>query len=41
MTSELKLKLDPLIEFHEPFGFFDFVMLERYALCALTDSGTA
>ncbi|GAA0397534.1 non-hydrolyzing UDP-N-acetylglucosamine 2-epimerase [Paenibacillus motobuensis] len=40
MTSDLKLKLNPLIEFHEPFGFFDFVMLERHALCALTDSGT-
>lgn len=30
----------PLIELHEPFGFFDFVHLERYARCALTDSGT-
>jgi UDP-N-acetylglucosamine 2-epimerase (non-hydrolysing) len=30
----------PLVEFHEPFGFFDFVRLEREALCVLTDSGT-
>ncbi|WP_159881073.1 non-hydrolyzing UDP-N-acetylglucosamine 2-epimerase [Paenibacillus puerhi] len=30
----------PLVEFHEPFGFFDFVRLERDALCVLTDSGT-
>ncbi|MEK8131262.1 UDP-N-acetylglucosamine 2-epimerase (non-hydrolyzing) [Paenibacillus filicis] len=32
--------LHPLVEFHEPFGFFDFVRLEREALCVLTDSGT-
>jgi UDP-N-acetylglucosamine 2-epimerase (non-hydrolysing) len=25
---------------HEPFGFFDFVALERNARCVLTDSGT-
>ncbi|UOQ48609.1 UDP-N-acetylglucosamine 2-epimerase (non-hydrolyzing) [Gracilibacillus caseinilyticus] len=30
----------PLVEFHEPFGFFDFVKLEKNCLCALTDSGT-
>lgn len=30
----------PLLEFHEPFGFFDFVRLERHAKCVLTDSGT-
>lgn len=30
----------PLVEFHEPFGFFDFVQLEAHAWCALTDSGT-
>ena len=34
------LSLHPLVEFHEPFGFFDFVMLERFTCCALTDSGT-
>ncbi|CAH0148285.1 UDP-2,3-diacetamido-2,3-dideoxy-D-glucuronate 2-epimerase [Peribacillus sp. Bi96] len=39
---ELSPKLDvhPLIEFHEPFGFFDFVKLEKNAFCVLTDSGT-
>jgi UDP-N-acetylglucosamine 2-epimerase (non-hydrolysing) len=26
--------------FQEPFGFFDFVHLEKNALCVLTDSGT-
>lgn len=29
-----------LVEFHEPFGFFDFVRLEQDAFCAITDSGT-
>jgi UDP-N-acetylglucosamine 2-epimerase (non-hydrolysing) len=28
------------VQFHEPFGFFDFVKLEQNALCAVTDSGT-
>lgn len=32
--------MNPLVEFHEPFGFFDFVRLERGAWCVLTDSGT-
>ena len=29
-----------LIRLMEPFGFFDFVNLEKNALCVLTDSGT-
>ncbi|MDQ3816831.1 MAG: UDP-N-acetylglucosamine 2-epimerase (non-hydrolyzing), partial [Acidobacteriota bacterium] len=28
------------IMFHPPLGFFDFIMLERNAFCALSDSGT-
>jgi len=28
------------IQFHEPFGLFDFVALEKNALCVLSDSGT-
>ncbi|MGZ7440711.1 non-hydrolyzing UDP-N-acetylglucosamine 2-epimerase [Paenibacillus sp. TH7-28] len=40
MTEELRMSMHPLVEFHEPFGFFDFVKLERHACCALTDSGT-
>ncbi|CAM4274946.1 UDP-N-acetylglucosamine 2-epimerase (non-hydrolyzing) [Paenibacillus alkaliterrae] len=34
------LSINPLVELHEPFGFFDFVQLEKNALCVLTDSGT-
>ena len=30
----------PGVRFLEPFGFFDFVALERSAMCVLTDSGT-
>lgn len=29
-----------LVRFLEPFGFFDFIQLERNALCLLSDSGT-
>ena len=28
------------IQFHEPFGLFDFLALERNAFCVLSDSGT-
>jgi UDP-N-acetylglucosamine 2-epimerase (non-hydrolysing) len=31
---------DDAIRPYEPFGFFDFVALERHARCVLTDSGT-
>lgn len=31
---------NPLIHFMEPFGFFDFIALEKQALCVLSDSGT-
>jgi len=38
--ADIAAPLHPLVEFHEPFGFFDFVALEKNARCALTDSGT-
>jgi UDP-N-acetylglucosamine 2-epimerase (non-hydrolysing) len=28
------------VQFHEPFGLFDFISLERDAFCVLSDSGT-
>jgi len=36
----VKSPMHALVEFHEPFGFFDFVRLEQSARCAITDSGT-
>jgi len=32
--------LSPKIYLSEPFGFFDFVKLEKEARCVITDSGT-
>ncbi|MDQ0194545.1 non-hydrolyzing UDP-N-acetylglucosamine 2-epimerase [Paenibacillus wynnii] len=40
LTEQLSLQMNPLVEFHEPFGFFDFVALEQDTFCAITDSGT-
>ncbi|BBI35009.1 non-hydrolyzing UDP-N-acetylglucosamine 2-epimerase [Cohnella abietis] len=40
LTDEVRASIHPLVSFHEPFGFFDFVRLEKYACLALTDSGT-
>ncbi len=34
------LVLDNRIQFLKPFGFFDFVNLQKYALCTVSDSGT-
>ena len=31
---------NPAVKFMEPFGFFDFITLEREAFCVLSDSGT-
>lgn len=32
--------VNPLIDFAKPFGFFDFVQLQRQARCVISDSGT-
>jgi UDP-N-acetylglucosamine 2-epimerase (non-hydrolysing) len=34
------LQDNPMIRFLQPFGFFDFIHLERNAFCVLSDSGT-
>lgn len=33
-------KSNPQVRFMDPFGFFDFIRLERNALCVVSDSGT-
>ncbi|MFA5392073.1 MAG: UDP-N-acetylglucosamine 2-epimerase (non-hydrolyzing) [Candidatus Paceibacterota bacterium] len=38
--SNPKIKLSKKIKISEPFGFFDFVKLEKNALCVISDSGT-
>jgi len=38
--QDMKVKLNKNIVLHHPFDLFDFVKLEKNALCVLTDSGT-
>jgi UDP-N-acetylglucosamine 2-epimerase (non-hydrolysing) len=38
--SEIETPADGGVQFHEPFGLFDFISLERNAFCVLSDSGT-
>jgi UDP-N-acetylglucosamine 2-epimerase (non-hydrolysing) len=38
--DDLGIKVDPLIIFHKPFGFFDYITLQINAKAVLSDSGT-
>ena len=38
--AEQPLKIHQLINFHKPFGYFDYVQLQKNAFCVLSDSGT-
>ncbi|MFC5405501.1 non-hydrolyzing UDP-N-acetylglucosamine 2-epimerase [Cohnella soli] len=40
LTGDIVADLHPLVTLHEPFGFFEFVRLEKHAKLTLTDSGT-
>ncbi|MDP3015287.1 MAG: UDP-N-acetylglucosamine 2-epimerase (non-hydrolyzing) [bacterium] len=38
--KEYGFKANKLINFHKPFGYFDYVSLQKNAFCVLSDSGT-
>jgi UDP-N-acetylglucosamine 2-epimerase (non-hydrolysing) len=38
--EEYGLKANELINFHKPFGYFDFNKLQREAFCVISDSGS-
>jgi UDP-N-acetylglucosamine 2-epimerase (non-hydrolysing) len=40
LNSSIISNLNPLIVLCEPFGFFDFIQLQKHARCIITDSGT-
>lgn len=35
-----KIEFDDLVQFNKPFGLFDYLFLQKNALCVLSDSGT-
>lgn len=35
-----QVKFNPLVHFHPPFGFFDYLHLQKNAICTISDSGT-
>ena len=40
LNSNKGIDLDSRISFQKPFGFFDYIQLQKNALCVISDSGT-
>lgn len=40
IETENKIKMNPLIKFLKPFGFFDYINLQLNSYCVISDSGT-
>lgn len=40
LTSRSEMTVNPLVRFHEPFGFLDYNKLQLDSACVLSDSGT-
>lgn len=38
--AELKMEANNLINFHKPFGYFEYVNLQKNAFCVVSDSGS-
>ncbi|MGC4099096.1 MAG: UDP-N-acetylglucosamine 2-epimerase (non-hydrolyzing) [Nitrospira sp.] len=38
--EDARIELPPVVELHKPFGFFDYVSLQRHAQAVISDSGT-
>lgn len=38
--QQLKLRADKRINFHKPFGYLDYMWLQKKSLCVISDSGT-
>lgn len=40
LEANPEIKLNSLIQIHKPFGFFDYLKLQKNAYCVISDSGT-
>jgi UDP-N-acetylglucosamine 2-epimerase len=39
-TLDVNIKMNPLVKFLKPMGFFDYIKLQQNAKCVISDSGT-